>query len=313
MNISQQSPFPLIDNVIAYFWLFTNEEAAIEFALQNGVIYNQMRCENCEIDMYIYKDSSKGFGYKWICPKCHKSKSILFGSIFYSAKLPISKIFHLLYCWVYQISCSNTSREVGVNKNTVTYYFTLFRNACDAYVLSLDGLVIGGPGKTVQIDETLVCRRKYHVGRCLNEVWIFGGICVEDKQFFCCVVPDRTRETLEEEIRNHILPGTKIVSDCWKAYDFLNDDNDYKHDTVNHSYNFVDPETEAHTQMIERLWRELKKINQKYEGIPRNKVNEYISEFMWRKTVIQNENQKFRYAVQLIADTKFTKVIDWSE
>ena len=136
MNISQQSPFPLIDNVIAYFWLFTNEEAAIEFALQNGVIYNQMRCENCEIDMYIYKDSSKGFGYKWICPKCHKSKSILFGSIFYSAKLPISKIFHLLYCWVYQISCSNTSREVGVNKNTVTYYFTLFRNASEILFIS---------------------------------------------------------------------------------------------------------------------------------------------------------------------------------
>ena len=179
MNISQHSSFSLIDNVIAYFWLFTNEEAAIEFAHQNGVIYNQMRCENCEIDMHTYRDSSKGFGYKRLCTKCHKSKSILFGSICYSAKLPISKNFNLLYCWVYQISFNNTSREVGVNKNTVTYYFTLFRNACDAYVLSLDGLAIGGPGKAVQIDETLVCRRKYHVGCCLNEVWIFGGMCVE--------------------------------------------------------------------------------------------------------------------------------------
>ena len=54
-------------------------------------------------------------------------------------------------------------------------------------------------------------------------------------------------------------------------------------------------------------------MSYKYEGIPRNKVNEHISEFMSRKTVIQNENQKFRYAVQLITDTKFTKVIDWSE
>ncbi|KAF0756103.1 dual specificity protein phosphatase CDC14B-like [Aphis craccivora] len=28
----------------------------------------------------------------------------------------------------------------------------------------------------------------------------------------------------------------------------------FDHYTVNHTYNFVDPTTEAHTQMIERLW-----------------------------------------------------------
>ena len=34
---------------------------------------------------------------------------------------------------------------------------------------------------------------------------------------------------------------------------------DFKHLTVNHSYNFVDPDTGAHTTIIERQWRELKR------------------------------------------------------
>ena len=65
--------------------------------------------------------------------------------------------------------------------------------------------------------------------------------------------------------------------------------------------------------MVERLWCELKKINKRYEGIPVSKVNEHISEFMWRCNVIEDENRNFFYAIKLIADTKFTRISDWSE
>ncbi|KAK0043046.1 OTU domain-containing protein 4 [Biomphalaria pfeifferi] len=47
------------------------------------------------------------------------------------------------------------------------------------------------------------------------------------------------------------------MSDCWRSYDCLNSEG-YRHLTVNHSYNFVNPETKAHTQHIERLWRKVK-------------------------------------------------------
>ena len=313
INFNNQSFWPPIENTLSLIWLFTNEELAFKFALSSNLIYDHMVCENCNLFMLIKADSSKNFGNKWICPHCCKTKSILYGSIFYLSKIPLCKILHLLYCWAYQYSCKDSAREVGVSQNTVTYYFTLFRNACDAYVLSLDGFVVGGQGKTVQIDETLMCRRKYNVGRMMKQVWIFGGICVEDRRFFCLVVPDRTRETLEAEIRKHVLPETRIVSDCWKAYTFLDDESDYEHQTVNHSHNFVDPETKANTQMFERLWRELKRINKRYEGIPVNKVNEHISEFMWRCNAIEDENRKFLYAIKLIADTKFTRISDCSD
>lgn len=123
-------------------------------------------------------------------------------------------------------------------------------------------------------------------------------------------MPNRTKETLKEEIENYILPGTTIVSDCWKAYDFLDDSDDYTHLTVNHSKNFINPENYANTQTIERMWLELKQINIRYRGIPRDKINEHISEFMWRYNVLNKSNNKFQAAVELLADTQFLKVMD---
>ena len=298
------------ENIESLIPLFKNEQFAFNFAIQNHLLYQCLYCDRCNSKMYIVTDNSKKFCIKWFCFNCKRTQSILYGSVFYGAKLSISKVFYLIYCWLHELQCCETAHEVGVHINTVTYYFTLFRNACDSYVISSNVSQIGGPGKTVQIDETLMCHRKYHVGRILNQVWIFGGVCIEDHQFFCLVVPDRTSKTLKEEIMNHILPGTTIISDCWKGYDCLDSCNEFEHLTVDHSKNFVNPINGANTQTIERMWRELKKINKKYEGIPRNKINEHISEFIWRNNIINNSYNKFQAAVALIADTQFIMVED---
>ena len=61
-------------------------------------------------------------------------------------------------------------------------------------------------------------------------------------------------------LKKIILPGTTIISDKWKAYidlDFHLEECEM-HYTVNHSKNFVDPDTGAHTQDIENLWNHLK-------------------------------------------------------
>lgn len=50
-----------------------------------------------------------------------------------------------------------------------------------------------------------------------------------------------------------ILPGTMIVSDCWRAHNCLRDAG-INHQKVQHSKNFVDPDTRACTNMRERVW-----------------------------------------------------------
>ena len=56
-------------------------------------------------------------------------------------------------------------------------------------------------------------------------------------------------EILVSIIKENINPGTTIISDCWRAYNSLSEEG-FKHLMVNHSVNFVDPESGAHTNII---------------------------------------------------------------
>ena len=67
------------------------------------------------------------------------------------------------------------------------------------------------------------------------------------------VVDDRSAATLIPIIQRYILPGTLIISDEWQAYSSLSSLG-YQHQTVNHSQNFVDPGTDAHTNSVEGYW-----------------------------------------------------------
>ena len=87
-------------------------------------------------------------------------------------------------------------------------------------------------------DESKFGKTKFNRGRYIEGQWVFGGICRH-----------RDKGTLLPIIRAH-MPGTCGKSDMWKAYDCLKDEG-YSHLTVNHSPNFVDPDTGAHTERNE--------------------------------------------------------------
>ena len=52
--------------------------------------------------------------------------------------------------------------------------------------------------------------------------------------------------------------GSIIVPDGFKSYQGLNEHSEFLHMTVNHGYNFADPDTGATTNHIERVWREVR-------------------------------------------------------
>jgi len=56
-------------------------------------------------------------------------------------------------------------------------------------------------------------------------------------------------QTLLPIIEREVEIGTTIHSDQWRAYSSLKD-HGFIHQTVNHSENFIDPNTGAHTQTI---------------------------------------------------------------
>lgn len=86
-----------------------------------------------------------------------------------------------------------------------------------------------------------------------NPVWVFGLV---DTQFepargYMEIVPRRNRQTLTAVINRVLRVNSVIHSDEWRAYINLPlfVPNCVQHDTVNHTYNFVNPLTGTHTQV----------------------------------------------------------------
>ncbi|VDP66422.1 unnamed protein product [Echinostoma caproni] len=126
--------------------------------------------------------------------------------------------------------------------------------------------VIGGSGLHVEIDETLISRRKNPTGQVLLQQWIFGGICRETKEVFMYVVPDQTAATLMDTIQACSAPGSIIISDLWAPYQGIETmiDMNYTHEMVNHTEN---------TQTIEPLWHVYKIQNKCQCGTHRSSVD----------------------------------------
>ena len=158
-------------------------------------------------------------------------------------------------------------------------------------ILKRDSEPIGGPGKVVEIDESKFGKRKYNRGRKVDGVWVFGGIERDSRRCFLVTVEDRSAETLIPIIKQYILSGTKIISDCWKSYIKLQEEG-YIHGTVNHSIEFVNSITGDHTQNIESTWRAVKRSLPR-SGTVKSLYESYFAEFIFRRKYFNESVEHF--------------------
>ena len=219
----------------------------------------------------------------WRCPRrgCQKRISLRANTLFQGSKLPIAVILQLLYWWSKEFQATAAAVEADVSRQTVTLWFSIFREICATRLLS-EANEIGGVGHVVEIDESKFGKRKYNRGRLRDGAWVFGGLDRQTDDAFLVVVEDRSADTLIPIIQDKIRPGTTIHSDEWAAYNALGD-HGFEHLTVNHSLHFVDPTTGAHTQRIESLWAAAKAKLKAMRGTYRDMLPTYLAEFLWRR------------------------------
>ncbi|XP_011867709.1 PREDICTED: uncharacterized protein LOC105561931 [Vollenhovia emeryi] len=218
-----------------------------------------------------------------VSKRCNFYRTARVGTWFHQSNLDIATICKIVACFLMfrHPRQDDTVDETGVASPTIIDWFSFCREVCVFWV-DKHSEKLGGPGHTVEIDEAKIGKRKYNRGRLIKGNWIFGGYERESKKVFIVPVENRTEETLLKCIKEWILPGTTIVSDCWKSYNCLSNEG-FQHLTVNHSYNFVDPESGAHTQHIERVWREVQGNIPKYGTKSEHYVG-YLSEFLFKRT-----------------------------
>ena len=158
--------------------------------------------------------------------------------------------------------------------------------------------MIGGEGKIVEIDESLVFRRKYNRGRLIKEVWVVGAMergrsGAQTNKFFIQIVSNRNQMTLTNLILQYILPGTHLISDGWAAYRRL-ERYGYSHSRVIHQENFVDSsDPEVHTQNVESLWSVVKRMLRRTGTNLKTNMHLHIKEKCFRYAHKQDFLDKF--------------------
>ncbi|KAG0426398.1 hypothetical protein DMUE_5969 [Dictyocoela muelleri] len=122
--------------------------------------------------------------------------------------------------------------------------------------LAENPIILGGRGIVCQIDESMFhYRQKYFVSRISQENRrVFGIVDTSTypSKYYIEIVRGRSQRTLLPIIRRICRPETIIWSDEWRGFRNLGET--YTHQTFNHRFYFINPDTNVHTQNIESLW-----------------------------------------------------------
>ena len=81
----------------------------------------------------------------------------------------------LTYFWVYRAEQDFVKHELGILHTTIVDWYNFSREVCIS-ILEVYSQQIGGPGKVVETDESKFGKKKFHKGRRVDGVWVFGGI-----------------------------------------------------------------------------------------------------------------------------------------
>jgi transposase-like protein len=271
-------------------------------------------CPTCEGAEHYYLKTQK----RWKCKKCAKQFSVKLGTIFEDSPISLDK--WLVALWML-VNCKNgiSSYEVGrgLGLTQKSAWFVLHRLRLALQESSL--VRLGGSGKTVEVDETFIggLSRNMHADKRARRITAHGpkdkavvlGILERGKKIRTISVPDTKQRTLQGCVRNHIEPGTDLVSDASPSYVGLQ--KDYEHQIIDHAVAYV--HGNVHTNGLENYWSLLKRgVKGTYISVEPFHLFRYLDEQAFRfnnratKENPMNDGDRFDLALSQIAGKRLT-------
>lgn len=145
-------------------------------------------------------------------------------------RIALNDILAIILCFVMQIKVTDVIEHLTnwrrskddeiVSNSTVSDYYSYCREIAEV-VSSNCEIQLGGAEKSIQIDETLLTKRKYHRGRITEQMTIvvLGIYCKEDKTGLFFKVDGKSKAEMWPLIKKHVDPTTKTVcTDSAKQY-----------------------------------------------------------------------------------------------
>jgi transposase-like protein len=265
-------------NILELSAHLNSDASSMAFLQSRGVLSSHKSCPRCSNGMRLDREL-----FRCRVDRCETKISIRQNTIFEKSRLSFAKWLLIMHRWSrgatpkeLEIDCSishKTAVNISMKLRHVLYinYDRISLHVC-----------LDGSGKEVEIDESLLSKRKYNRGRAVEPIWVFGAIERATGRYAVELVPNRSEATLLDVITRRIAPGTRIISDMWASYRNLSR-HGYDHSTVNHSRYFVSPDdSSVHTNTIEGRWKHTKHFL-KFKGTNiRAGLRHYLVECIFR-------------------------------
>lgn len=195
-----------------------------------------------------------------------------------SNRLSDYKIKKIITCFCIDLDATKTAAILKLNRNTINSYFNLFRSV----ILQNEAREKGKIAGEFELDESYfgAKRVKGKKGRGAAGKTPVFGLLKRNGKVFVEIVENCSKEQLMPIIQGHILEGSTINTDGWKAYDGLVL-NGYTHHRVYHSKDeFV--RGKCHVNGIESFWSYAKRRLSKFNGLTDHKFYLHLKECEFR-------------------------------
>lgn len=281
--------------------MVTSQDTVLEFLRECGVLRRFVQCNICGRQMSTQKRERARDGIAFRCTKCKSEKSIRIGSFLVDCRLALDEFASLVYLLQTETPYKYIAEILDLQDETVGNYANLLREEYGKDLIE-NGHMLGGAGRIVQIDESLLAKskrsRNMHA-RPTREQWVFGAYDVEAKFGWIQLVENRNAQTLLPIIQDWCLPGSIIISDGWSAYNNIRDLG-YEHRVVIHENHFVDPYTGTHTNNVEAYWQRCKRRFKRMYGTSRALLPSHVDEFMWQERYGKTHSDRFENTLNLL-------------
>lgn len=278
--------------VIADF--FENEEASTSFFRSHGIFPSSVTCPKCrkQCTLHVilrrwqchssYQVPKKRRGTR---KRCGYMRSDSKGSFLYKSKLKVWQVLCFVNEWVQNKWCGRTALE---NLDLSSHSLVDLRALCSEVALSWleHQEPIGGPGIEVEIDKTLIVQKEYNGGEAVEDIWLFGGIARQSKQFFVVFLEggDQDVSPLSPLIHKFICQGSIVYSDNTAEYRDLNlSEEGYAHNVENNEEDLKVEQRNVPTQSIKLFWRSVKE-SFKGPGTQARYVRQYIVRYLFARS-----------------------------
>lgn len=252
----------------------------------------RLACFQCQKGATYYRVKGRR---SFVCEHCGYQVYPMAGTPFESTRTPLRDWFYVMFLFSASrngVAAKEVQRQLGVTYKTAWRMCRLIRE----YMGYVDGdFPLGGPGKTIEADETFIGGHD-KIGH--DDKAVVLGLVERGGDVLTRQVIARNAGTIVPHIVKWVKPGSRINTDEASNFRSLTERHGFDHQTVDHDKKeYV--RGDVHTNTIEAFWANVKRgIKGTYVHVSKKHLQTYLREFEYRHNLRRTPYLMFELLLQ---------------